>query len=101
MRTIMIRYKVKADLADENKSYVEKVYTELKQKNPPMFRYATFCLDDGVSFVHIATSDPTGPDALADIAAFKEFSSTVKDRCEEPPVVSELHEVGSYKFFES
>jgi hypothetical protein len=99
MKTIMVRYKVKADQVDINKNYVEKVYAELKQKNPPEFRYATFNLDDGVSFVHIATSNPDGPDALADIAAFKDFSSTVADRCEEPPAVTVLHEVGSYKFF--
>ena len=86
MRQVMVRYKVKPDRAEENEQLVRAVYEELAATAPPALRYATFRLDDGVSFVHIATVEGAH-NALAD----------VRDRCEEPPVVTELHEVGSYR----
>ena len=55
MRRVMVRYKVKADRAAENESYVKKVFEQLERERPAGVRYATFKLDDGVSFVHIAS----------------------------------------------
>jgi quinol monooxygenase YgiN len=96
MRQVMVRYKVKPDRAEENEQLVRAVYDELAATAPPALRYATFRLDDGVSFVHIATvEDESNP--LAEVAAFARFQADVRDRCEEPPVVTELHEVGSYR----
>ena len=34
---------------------------------------------------------------LAESEAFARFQADVRDRCEEPPVVTELHEVGAYR----
>ena len=96
MRQVMVRYKVKPDRVDENEQLVRAVYEELAATAPAALRYATFRLDDGVSFVHIATvEDESNP--LAEVAAFARFQADVRDRCEEPPVVTELHEVGSYR----
>jgi hypothetical protein len=32
-------------------------------------------------------------------AAFRAFTENVKERCEEPPVASQMTEAGSYRFF--
>jgi hypothetical protein len=96
MRQVMVRYKVKPDRAGENEQLVRAVYDELAAMAPAGLRYATFRLDDGVSFVHIATVEGER-NPLAEVEAFARFQADVRDRCEEPPVVTELHEVGSYR----
>ena len=56
MRRVMVRYKVKPDRVAENEALVRAVYDELARTQPDGLRYATFRLDDGVSFVHVAIS---------------------------------------------
>jgi hypothetical protein len=96
MRQVMVRYKVKPDRVEENEQLVRAVYDELAATAPEGLRYATFRLDDGVSFVHIASVEGEH-NALAESEAFARFQADVRDRCEEPPVVTELHELGSYR----
>src|SRR5688500_15538724 len=50
---VMVRYKVKPDQAARNEELVRRVYDELHQTTPSGLRYATFVLEDGVTFVHI------------------------------------------------
>jgi hypothetical protein len=99
MRTVMVRYKVKAERAAENERYVGEVFAQLERERPPGVRYATFKADDGVSFVHLASIDaPEGVNPLTELSAFKAFTAGVKERCEEPPVTTRLNRVGSYEF---
>ena len=59
-----------------------------------------FKLDDGVSFVHIASIETEdGSNPLAESAAFKAFQAEISNRCEEPPQALYLNEIGSYRFF--
>jgi hypothetical protein len=96
MKTIMVRYKVKADRVEENEALVRAVYAELDAAKPEGFQYATFKLPDGVSFVHIASlSRDDNP--LTKIAAFAEFQKGLRDRCDEPPAPADLVEIGSYR----
>lgn len=100
MKRLMVRYRVKADCVADNRRYVEAVFAELQRSQPAGLRYATFVLDDGVSFVHIAsieTADDRNP--LIAVRAFQEFTATIRDRCDEPPSTTTLDEVGSYRFF--
>ena len=100
METTVVRYKVKADRAAENKEYIRKVFAQLSEDKPEGLQYVSFNLDDGLSFVHIAvveTSDGKNP--LPDTAAFQEFVSGIKDRCDEPPVATKADIVGSYRLF--
>jgi hypothetical protein len=93
----MVRYKVKPDRAAENEELVRAVYDELRRIEPAGLRYATFQLDDGVSFLHLAsieTEDGSSP--LSKLKAFNEFQKDIRDRCDEPPVVTELREIGSF-----
>jgi hypothetical protein len=93
----MVRYRVRPDEAERNEQLVRAVYEELHRADPAGFRYATFRLDDGVSFVHIAESEGA-ENPLAEIEAFKEFQKGIADRCDDPPVVAQLTEVGSFRF---
>ena len=100
MKRVMVRYKVKADRAAENESYITRVFEQLRHDTPPGLRYASFKFDDGVSFVHIVSHEATdGSNPLSELSAFKAFTAEIRDRCEEPPVAAELKEVGSYRFF--
>ena len=100
MRKVMVRYRVKPERAAENERYIQKVFDELAQLRPSGLHYASFKLDDGVSFMHIASMEtPDGRNPLTELAAFKAFSAGIEERCEEPPAFTNLNEVGSYKAF--
>src|SRR2546427_12764813 len=101
MRTVMVRYKVKPDRVAENKAFIEKVFEELAQKRPAGFRYASFVLDDGVSFVHIVFEESSERASLAEIPAFQAFTANIADRCDEPPVAAELSPVGEYRLIDA
>jgi hypothetical protein len=99
MKQVMVRYKVKPDRAAENEELVRAVYDELQSTKPAGLRYATFQLEDGVSFVHIASVETDGANPLSEVKAFKEFQKEVGDRCEEPPVATKMRVVGSFRLF--
>ncbi len=100
METTVVRYKVKADRADENRQYIKKVFAQLDENKPDGLRYVSFNLDDGLSFVHIAVVETTdGKNPLPETTAFQDFVSDIKDRCDEPPVATKADIVGSYRLF--
>jgi hypothetical protein len=101
MNQVIVRYKVKPDRAAENIELVRAVYDELNRMGPVGLRYATFQLDDGVTFVHIAINETdSARSPLSEVAAFREFQREIADRCEEQPRVSVVSEVGTYRFFD-
>jgi hypothetical protein len=101
MSQVMVRYKVKPEHAEENERLVRAVYDELHRTKPSAMRYATFQLADGVSFVHLHSDESNdGSSALTELTAFKEFQQGIRDRCEEGPVVTELREIGSFRFLD-
>ena len=53
VKRVMVRYRVKPDQVEANEALVRAVFDELHRERPGGFGYATFKLDDGVSFVHI------------------------------------------------
>jgi hypothetical protein len=98
MRHVMVRYEVKPDRSAENEELVRAVYAELAEARPAGLSYATFALDDGVGFVHIAKVDTEdGHHPLDDIAAFARFQEELGDRVVEPPTFVSLRQVGSYQ----
>ena len=89
MRQVMVRYKVKPERLAENEALVRQVYEELARTAPAGFRY-------GVSFTHLAFTD--GDESpLPKLAAFRRFQQDIADRCDEPPAVTELEQIGSYR----
>jgi hypothetical protein len=96
MRKVIVRYKVKPDRVAENEELVRAVYEELQRTKPAGLRYATFRLEDGVSFMHLAATDAQR-NPLGDVEAFRRFTASIEERCDEPPVVTEIEEIGSYR----
>jgi hypothetical protein len=101
MRRVMVRYRVKPERVKENEALVRAVYDELARARPAGLRYATVKLDDGVSFVHVASVETAdGHNPLSELAAFREFQREIGDRCDQAPVVSELSTIGSFRIFD-
>jgi quinol monooxygenase YgiN len=96
MKRVMVRYRVKPDQVEANEALVRDVYEELARARPGGLRYATFKLDDGVSFVHVA--EHADPNPLPTVEAFQRFTAGIRDRCDEPPVTVEIEQIGSYGF---
>ncbi len=97
MKTLMIRYKTKKDQAAANEELVHAVFDELRARKPAELRYGTFRLDDGVTFVHIATMDtPAAGDKLTALPSFKAFQKNLRARCAQGPEPVELESVDSY-----
>jgi hypothetical protein len=98
MKTTLVRYTVKPEHAERNRELIRAVYTELEATRLADIRYATFALDDGVSFVHLHASD-TDKSSLVDLPAFRIFQQGISERCEEQPVFAGFDIVGSYGWF--
>jgi hypothetical protein len=97
MAVTIVRYTTKPERADENQGLVEAVFRELAATDPAGLRYASFRLDDGVSFVHVAevtTSDGTYP--LTATPAFQDFVREIGERCVDAPVASAATLVGAF-----
>jgi quinol monooxygenase YgiN len=94
----MVRYKVKPDRVAENEALVRAVYDELQRVAPTGLRYATFRLDDGVTFTHLAIVDTEdGQTPLSKLPAFQRFQENIRERCDEPPDATQLETIGSYR----
>jgi hypothetical protein len=99
MERVMVTYKVKSDRVEENETFVKAVYEELHQINDQDIHYATFKLDDGQTFVHIASfASADKQPVLTGTKAFKAFQESLGERCEVPPNPQKLTEVGSFNF---
>ena len=93
--TRVIRYRTKPEHADENERLVRNVFAELAEHRPEGLRYATFRLDDGVSFVHVAVTD--GEETpLTSSPAFAAFQSAIGERCAEGPILAEAAVIGNF-----
>jgi hypothetical protein len=96
MRRVIVQYKVKPDRAAENEVLVRAVYEELHRTDPDGIQYATFGLDDGLTFIHVAFEADAKQFSLPDLPAFRAFQQGIRDRCEQAPVVRELRQIGSF-----
>ena len=94
---VMVRWKVRADQVGRELAMLREVYDELAAAEIDGLRYATYRLEDGVSFLDVVDL-PQGPGMLRQIAAFGRYRSGLEERCAEPPVVTQLEEVGAYRF---
>ena len=94
-RTV-VRYAVKPGLEERNAQLVRAVYRELAELEPERFRYATYVLEDGHTFVHVAEQDDEATTPLSALSAFKEFQAELAERCEWGPLVMRAEQVGRY-----
>jgi hypothetical protein len=94
-KIVVVRYRTRPEAAEENARLVADVYSALAEVGPADFRYTTYRLADGVTFVHVAhLSGPVNP--LETLPAFAEFQRDMPQRCAEPPAPSEATVVGTY-----
>jgi hypothetical protein len=100
MHQRLIRYRTKPDQTAANEELVRAVYAELRHTSPEGLSYATFRLDDKVTFLHLVRTE-RDPNPLLAIRAFGDFQAGIADRWEDPPVQEPLTEIGSYRFFTS
>jgi hypothetical protein len=96
MKTIMVRYRTSETHAQANEELIHAVFDELRSQTPNGIRYSSYRLADGVSFVHIATLETPEANPLVSLPSFKAFQAQLKDRCVDPPVVTELVAIDSY-----
>lgn len=94
-KATIVRYEAKPESADENEQLVRAVFAELASSNPGNIRYASFRLDDGVTFVHVAVIDGD-ENPLNASAAFSDFQAGLRERCAAPPNPSGARVIGSY-----
>jgi hypothetical protein len=98
-RTVVVRYRTTPETAEENQRLVKAVYAELAETAPEGFHYVTMRLADGVTFVHVASTDGDS-NVLSTLPAFQEFQRQIADRAEEPPRGEPATIVGSYRVFD-
>jgi hypothetical protein len=100
IKRVMVRYEVMPDRVAENEGYVRAVFAELERTRPEGLRYATYKLEDGVTFVHIASIETVdGSNPLLTLEPFRAFAADIRGRCRVPPIVTELETVGAYRLF--
>jgi hypothetical protein len=74
------------------------VFAELDEMHATGFGYASFRLEDGVSFVHVVVEeDQEGPVSLADVPAFQESQAGITERCDDQPVAMRATVVGAHR----
>ena len=97
MPVTVVRYTTAPDRADENQGLIEQVFAELNSDRPDGLRYMSVRLEDGVTFVHVAsveTDDSVNP--LVSSPAFAEFQREIASRIVEGPVAMQGTVVGVY-----
>lgn len=100
MQTSIVRYKVKADKAEQNKAFIRKVFEELDASKPDGLGYVSFHLEDGLSFVQsVVVETDNGENPLPKTAVFQNFVADIRERCDEPPAAASADIVGSYRLF--
>lgn len=96
---VLIRYKLKEGQVAANMASLTSVYDELTANDPGGLRWATFQLDNEVSFVSLVEFEgEPGAAAHHRLESFQRHRAALEGWCEEPPVVQVLHQVGAYGF---
>jgi hypothetical protein len=96
-KSMIVRYRTRAEAGDANQRLVAGVLAELAAGGPRGLRYAAFRLADGVSFVHVVRYE-TDDDPLSRSPAFAAFQDGIADRLDGPPLLDEATLIGAYRF---
>ena len=94
MPNVLIRYRVRPEAVERHLELLAAVFDELAVRRPAEVRWTSFRLDDGRSFVDLVATD--APGRFSRLESWAAYRGTLDERCDEPPVVTELHEVGRY-----
>jgi hypothetical protein len=95
---VVVTYQIRPEALEEHVRYIAAIFDQLDAEAPDDVEYKVLRLADGVSFVHISTSDsPDGSNLLLRYSAFREFSDTVGERAATPPTPTPAELIGSYR----
>jgi quinol monooxygenase YgiN len=101
MKRVIVQYTVKPEAVEENEALVLAVYDELRRREPSTLRYATFVLEDGATFVHVAEDEAAdGGSTLQQLEAFQRFRANLRERCVIPPASGAVRAIGTYRLFD-
>ncbi len=90
MHITRVTYTVKPEFVETNKKNIEAVMAEVRSKNWPGFKYATYLAPDGISFMHFAMAESKEVnDQLLTLESFKHFTSELRSKGAEAPPKSE------------
>ena len=95
MPTMLIQYTVRPDQVTRTVQLLREFFGELDATQPGDLRYSSFQLDDGVSFAHLVETG-SGARPFASLPAYRAFRDTIAERCDQPPAMSELREIGMF-----
>ena len=75
MKTVMVRYRVKQNKVRENEQLIREVYRQLQEEKLSGVHYSTHKLEDGLSFVQLATFESTETnEGFKRLNGFQKFS---------------------------
>ena len=94
-RAAVVQYRTSAHSAEDNRSLIEDVVTELAVRDPGGLDYQVIQFDDGVGFLHVAAFDGTS-DPFADCDAYRQFHRDLQKRLAAPPIITRAVLIGSY-----
>lgn len=98
MKRVVVRYSVKPERLEAHESLVRGVFAELAKARPAGLAYQALRLDDGVSFVHVATiTTADGANPLRSMASFQAFVRDIDDRLTSPSTTSSATALGDYR----
>jgi hypothetical protein len=90
----LIRYRVRPQAVEEHLHLLAAIFDELEQRRPPGFRYESFGLEDGVTFVDVVAGHQPG--LLSELTTWAPYRSTLAARCDQPPVLETLTATFTY-----
>lgn len=97
-RSVVVTYQLRPEAYEEHVRLIEGVFEQLHEVQPSDVEYQVLVLADGVSFVHVSTSDtPDGASPLPGFAAFRRFNEDIAARVATPPTPTAATVVGAYR----
>ena len=95
--SVVVTYRVRPEAVDEHLALIEGVFVQLREEARTDVSYEVLRLADGVSFVHVSTTDTDdGSNPLPGLAAFRAFTADLASRVEAAPVSSPADVVASF-----
>ncbi len=99
MRRVIVRYTVKPGQEQSTRSWCGRSTTSCTTQ-PAGLRYATFRLDDGRTFVHVAFDEtPRPPQPAAGGSGLPAIHRRHRRPLRDTPQTAEAGQIGSYRLF--
>ncbi|OHV20505.1 hypothetical protein BBK14_27730 [Parafrankia soli] len=97
MSAMLLRTKVKPEKAAEVEAAVKSLFAALDQARPQGIRYASYRLEDGVTYVVLLQVEEGIENPLPKVPEFLEFQQNLRGWLAEPPAPEQLTVIGDYQ----